>query len=134
VLVFTVNGVPTRTYLHRRDPEPPRLLVAELDGWRVVWTPDPRRASCTRHPHQPGRCRCIAALGRLADLAALRGWYRGLGWRQRQQLQTAPAAIAATVGQAERDRPDWTWGLGGRLVLAAAVVALLLLLAPLLHR
>jgi hypothetical protein len=131
VLVFTVNGHPTRTYLRQPDPEPPRRLVAEVDGHPVVWTPDRRRTSCARHPYLGG-CPCVTQLGRLADPDALHGWYRGLGWRQRQQLATAPAALAATP-RPRWEPPGWTWGLGHRLLLAAAALALLLVLAPLLH-
>jgi hypothetical protein len=130
VLVYTVNGRPLRDYLHDAQPAPVRLLVADVDGHRVVWSPRPPLASCARHRHLGG-CPCVQQLGRLATPQALGGWYRGLSWRQRQQLSTAPAAVAAAGGLG-REWPDWTWGLGHRLLLAAALLAVVLLLAPLL--
>src|SRR5215218_8632170 len=118
-LVLTVNGQPLRTYLHARDPEPPRQLVGELDGRRVVWAPVRHRTSCARHPHQRG-CPCVQQLGRLATPDALRGWYRGLSWQQRRHLHAAtstPPPLQATGAppRPRREPPAWTWGLGGRL-------------------
>jgi hypothetical protein len=130
VLVFTVNGQPTRAYLHHPDG-PPRRLVGELDGYQVVWTPTRHGSSCGRHPHLGG-CPCITRLARLATPDALRAWYQALGWRQRRQLHTATAALA--TGPPRWEPPDWATGWGSRLLLAALLLAFLLLVTPLLHR
>jgi hypothetical protein len=132
VVVYTVNGQPLRAYLHHPNG-PVRWLVGEVDGHQAVWTPDRRRSSCTRHPHPPGRCRCVQQLARLADPAALDAWYRALGWRQRRHLHTTALTITDPPARPGRDRPVWTWGLGRRLLLAALLLWLLLLLLPLLR-
>jgi hypothetical protein len=132
--VLTVNGRPVRDYLHTPAPEPVRWLVGDVDGWRVVWTPDPRRARCARHAQAPSRCRCVAGLAGLADPAAVAAWWATLRWRERRRLHTAALTITGAPARPRWEPPTWTWGLGRRLILAAAALALLLLLAPLLHR
>jgi hypothetical protein len=131
VVVYTVNGRAVRDYL-TSDPEPPRWLVGELDGHRVVWAAARHRTSCARHP-TIGGCPCVHLLGRLATPDALAGWWQALGWRERRRLHTTARTITGTPGGPRREPPTWTWGLGHRLILAAAALALLLLLAPLLH-
>ena len=131
LLVLTVNSVPIRDYLHQPNPDPPRRLVGEVDGYPVIWAPARQRTSCGRHPHVGG-CPCVHHLGRLATPDALHAWYRRLGWRQRQQLHTATAALA--TGPPRWELPDWATGWGSRLLLAALLLAFLLLVTPLLHR
>jgi hypothetical protein len=128
--VLTVNGRAVRDYL-TSDREPVRWLVGELDGSRVVWTPDPRRANCARHPHL-GACPCLAALAALTDPAALQAWHRRLGWWERRRVHTAALQLTGAP-RPRREPPGWTWGLGRLLLLAAALLAVVLLLAPLLH-
>jgi hypothetical protein len=74
----------------------------------------------------------VQQLAGLATPDRLHAWYRGLSRRQRRALQLHPLVLAATPPP-RWDPPDWTWGLGHRLLLAAAALALLLFLAPLLH-
>ena len=138
VTVLAVNRQPLRAYLRGRDLELILELIGEVDGHRVVYTNARHLRRCTRHGRRPD-CPCLAALAALAAPVDLRGWWATLSWRERRrQLHASDAAVALLTGvplrPAGREWPTWTWGLTGRLVLAAAVVGVLLLLVPLLGR
>jgi hypothetical protein len=133
-----VNSQPLRTYLRGRDLELIFELIGEVDGHRVTYTPGRHLRRCARHGRRPD-CPCLERLAALAGPIDLRAWWKTLGWRERRrQLQASDVAVALLAGvplrPERREPPGWTWGLGGRLILAAALLSLLLLLAPLLHR
>jgi hypothetical protein len=131
VLVVTVNGQPVAAYLRQPEPlDPPRLLIGEVDGHPVTWAPDRYRQTCALHGQAAG-CRCLDQLADLATPDALRAWWRRL---TRQQARLVRAAAASARPRPDREWPDWTSGWGSRLLVAAGLLGLLLLLAPLLDR